>query len=222
MKRPDRQLGDPVHAIVGDGRARRSERTRRNIITAYLFLVRQTLREPSMKQIAKMAKCSLRSVYERMTDIHTLQLAVLDHVVGEGSRSALVLPADLDQDARLRAIVRFQAEKYEKWGPLWHLAIRYHDYADIRFRLERFRSDILENRIGESCVVELAGCSETDRRNWLKLIEATTSLENWQFLRYHKRLPFDDICEQWTKLASHTIGASSIDVPASRFFMAPN
>lgn len=219
MKQPDKWSVEPVRAIVGDGRALRSERTRHNIITAYLFLIRQTLREPSLKQVAEAAKCSLRSIYERMLDTHTLHLAVLDHVAGHAPRSAPVLSMDVDQDVRLRTIVRYQAAEYEKWGPLWYTVIRHHDYADIRVRLERLRSGILANRIGESCLQAFAGRSETDRRNWLKLIETATSLENWQFLRYHQRLPFDDICEQWTSLTRHIIVASSVDVAPSRFVM---
>lgn len=222
MKQPDKRSVDPVRAIIGDGRALRSERTRHNIITAYLLLIRQTLHEPTLKQIAKIAKCSLRSIYERMTDTHALQLAVLDHAVGHPPRSAPVLSVDLDRDARLRTIVRHQAEEYEKWGPLWHMAIRYRDHADIRFRLERFRSSVLANRIGDSCLYAFAGCGETDRRNWLTLVETVTSLENWQFLRYHQRLPFDDICEQWTGLTRHIIVASSIDVASSELLVAGN
>ena len=217
MKRSDKQLVDPRRAVVSDGRGLRSERTRHNIITAYLFLVRQSLREPSLKQIARIAKCSLRSVYERMTDTHALQLAVLDHAIGHAARSAPLLPADLDRDTRLHAIVRFQAEEYEKWGPLWYTVSRHDDHGDIRFRLERFRCSLLENRIGELCSLAFAGCSEADRRNWLHLIETATSLENWQFLRYHRRLAFDDICAQWTGLVRHAVVSSSIDVRPSRF-----
>jgi AraC-like DNA-binding protein len=60
-----------------DGRLQRSERTRQALIEAYLDLLRENPRIPTAGEIAKRAGCSIRSVFERFSDLLTLSLAAL-------------------------------------------------------------------------------------------------------------------------------------------------
>ena len=184
-------------AMAVDGRLRRSERTKHKIVSAYLSLVRLNLREPSMREVAEVAGCALRSVYERMSDTHTLRLAALDHAINGTLRKFDVQLRGLSRQLRLQAIVRFQVEEYEQWAPLWHFLMQHDHLPDIRERLDQIRQRVLRDRMIELYQNELAGSSEADRANWLQLLSATTSLESWQYLRYFENLPVEKVCEQW-------------------------
>lgn len=150
-----------------------------------------------MRQIAGIAGCALRSVYERINDMHTLRLAAVDHALCE-PRNNLDLQLDaLDKRSRLRAIVRFQAEEYEHWAPLWCVLVPFEHHSAVKSRLNRIRHNRLEERINELYRQELTPTDEAQQEKWLQLLGAVTSLENWRYLRYSRRLPFEDICEQW-------------------------
>lgn len=184
-------------AMAADGRLRRSERTKHKIVSAYLTLVRLHLREPSMREVAEGAGCALRSVYERMSDTHTLRLAALDHAINGTLRKFDVRLHGLGRPLRLQAIVRFQAEEYEQWAPLWHFLMQYEHLPDIKDRLDEIRHRVLRDRMVDLYRNELADSSEGDRTNWLQLLNATTSLESWQYYRYFEHLSVEKICEQW-------------------------
>ena len=52
-----------------DGRLRRSARTRKALIEAYLDLLRENQQPPTTPEIAKRAGCSVRSIFERFSDL---------------------------------------------------------------------------------------------------------------------------------------------------------
>ena len=195
-------------AMAADGRLRRSERTKHKIVAAYLSLVRLNLREPSMREVAEVAGCALRSVYERMSDTHALRLAALDHAINGTLRTFDVQLRGLDRQLRLQAIVGFQVEEYEQWAPLWHFLMQHEHLPDIRDRLDQIRQRVLRDRMIELYRNELAGSSEADRANWLQLLSATTSLESWQYLRYFENLPVEKVCEQWIWYVDRILAAA--------------
>lgn len=197
MKDARTRKGSQGQNGTADGRMLRSERTRFNIVSAYLFLVRRNLREPSMRQVAEVASCALRSVYERMSDTHTLRLAALDHALNAARRSFDPRLSGLNRQSRLQAIVRFQVEEYEQWGPLWHLMIQHEHLVDIKARLDQIRHKVLKERLDELYRHEFAASSEAEQANWLQLLNAATSLESWQYLRYFQQLSFEEVCERW-------------------------
>ena len=65
--------GQPV-----DGRRLRSERTRQRIVEAYLSLLGQDPQVPTAALIAERAGCSVRSIFERFSDLHALRVAATD------------------------------------------------------------------------------------------------------------------------------------------------
>lgn len=199
---------EPGQMAAGDGRLRRSERTKHNIMSAYLTLVRLNLHEPSMREVAEVAGCALRSVYERMSDTHTLRLAALDHAIGGTMRQFDIPLDDLDRRVRLQAIVGFQVEEYEHWGPLWHFMMQHEHLPDIKIRLDQIRHRVLRDRMLELYRNELNGGSEADRANWLQLLNATTSLESWQYHRYFELLPAEKVCEQWVWYVDRILAAA--------------
>ena len=59
-----------------------------------------------------------------------------------------------------------------------------------------------------SAAVELTGSSEVDRANWLQLLNATTSLESWQYHRYFENLSVEKVCEQWVWYVDRILAAA--------------
>ncbi len=204
-------------AMAADGRLRRSERTKHKIVSAYLTLVRLHLREPSMREVAEVAGCALRSVYERMSDTHTLRLAALDHAINGTLRKFDVRLHGLGRQLRLQAIVKFQVEEYEQWAPLWHFLMQHEHLPDVKVRLDQIRHRVLRDRMVELYRSELAGSSEADRANWLQLLNATTSLESWQYHRYFELLPVEKVHEQWVWYVDRILTAalSGVEEPGA-------
>jgi AcrR family transcriptional regulator len=119
MDRPD-----PKHP-QSDGRLRRSERTRQALIEAYLDLLREKQQAPTALEIGKRAGCSIRSVFERFSDLLTLSLAAADYAFAQALAQAAVPNVDADLHARLKSQVETQAAICERWLPLWRALLRY-------------------------------------------------------------------------------------------------
>src|SRR5215471_4446677 len=88
-----------------DGRRLRSERTRQNIIEAYLELLRRNPQIPTSAQIAKQAGVAVRSVFERFSDLAALTLATADHAIAAGQAEAAPRDVDGDRPTRIRSHV---------------------------------------------------------------------------------------------------------------------
>lgn len=208
MREANPRKPEQGQVVEADGRLRRSERTKQKIMAAYLVLVRLNLREPSMREVSEVAGCALRSVYERMSDTHTLRLAALDHAINGPLRKFAVPLDGLDRQRRLQAIVGFQVEEYEEWAPLWHFMMQHEHLPDIKDRLDQIRHRVLRDRMIELYRSELVGSSEADRANWLQLLNATTSLESWQYHRYFENLSVEKVCEQWIWYVDRILAAA--------------
>ena len=74
-----------------DGRRLRGERTRLAIIAAYLELLRRNPQMPTGAQLADQAGCSVRSIFERFSDLNALRLAVADYAIAQGQAELAVL-----------------------------------------------------------------------------------------------------------------------------------
>ena len=91
-----------------DGRRRRSARTRKALIEAYLDLLREYQQPPTAPEIAERAGVSTRSVFERFSDILTLSLAAADYAFEQAMAQAAVPNLDADLHTRLKSQVETQ------------------------------------------------------------------------------------------------------------------
>ena len=112
-----------------DGRLRRSARTRKALIEAYLDLLRENQQPPIAAEIAKRAGVSTRSVFERFTDILTLSFAAADYAFEQTMAQAAVPNLDADLHTRLKSQVETRAAICEQWLPLWRALLRYQSLA---------------------------------------------------------------------------------------------
>src|SRR5260370_16775262 len=95
---------DPKHP-QSDGRLRRSERTRKALIEAYLDLVRENPQAPTAPEIAKRAGCSIRSVYQHFSSLRTLSLAAADAFAQSVAQAAVP-----NVDAHLHTLLNSHTE----------------------------------------------------------------------------------------------------------------
>lgn len=204
----------PAQVTSSDGRVRRSERTSANILSAYLFLVRSDLREPTMKQVARVAECSLRSVYERMFDVPTLRLAALDRAIDDAGLGMRPKLDTLRHELRLLVAVRSRIDEYELWGPLWWVVTTQDCSAIAKERLARFRRKLSGDGLNEFC----RGAFEGDaaiHKEWLQLVDVTMSLESWWQLRHFEDLSIEQVCARWAWCLDQLLVAAQVNARAS-------
>ena len=80
-----------------DGRLLRSKRTKQVLIESYLDLLRENPQIPTASDIAKRAGCSVRSVFERFSDLLTLSFAAADYAFAQGMAQAVARNVDGDR-----------------------------------------------------------------------------------------------------------------------------
>ena len=98
-----------------DGRRLRSERTRLAIIEAYLDLLRGGPRMPTAARIARQAGRSVRSIFERFSDLNALSLATADYAIAQGQAEAVARSVDGDRPTRIQSHVETRARACVKW-----------------------------------------------------------------------------------------------------------
>ena len=166
--------------LVADGRRRRSERTRLAIIEAYLELLRRNSMMPTAAQLADQAGCSVRSIFERFSDLNALSLATADYAIAKGQAEAAPRDVDGDRSTRIRSHVETRALACEKWLPLWRIIVGL-DQPELRTRVEFARLANVE-RMKLMYRFELSLLSEPDEL--LIALATLISFESWDQMRH--------------------------------------
>lgn len=182
-----------------DGRRARSLRTQQLIIEAYLALAREKSPSiPTAAQIAERAGYSVRSIFERFPDIHSLQVAAVDYVVAQ---IAAPLPSEHpngDRQARIRTHVELRGRNCERWLPLWRsLVVNQGGSADLRQRVVELRGRVID-RMEAMYAPELSTLPPVERRHLLIVLEALMDVESWARMREFFELSFEECCTAWT------------------------
>lgn len=184
-----------------DGRRLRSERTKQLIIEAYLALLRErpAVPIPTAAEIAERAGYSVRSVFERFPDLHTLRVAAADYGLAHAAALAPARDVDADRPTRIRSQVETRAGTCERGVALWR-ALTFNvdedDALKVRLRLARTRTI---ERLEIMYQPELSTLPETERRNLLITLEALTDMESWARMRDMHGLSFSDACAVWIR-----------------------
>lgn len=170
-----------------DGRRQRSERTRRLIIKAYLELLRKNPQLPTASQIAEHAGYSVRSIFERFSDLRALSLATADHAIALGQSEAVALHVGSDRPTRIRSHVKARAQSCESWLPLWRAMIATQDQlAELRTRVVQVRLANIE-RLKLMYAPELSTLAAGEHEQLLIALGILISFESWDQMRdcYH-------------------------------------
>ena len=189
--------GSVSPCIPTDGRLLRSERTKQILIEAYLDLLRDNPRIPTAADIAKRAGCSIRSVFERFSDLLSLSFAAADYAFAQGMAQAVARDVDGDRQTRLRSQVETRAQVCEQWLPLWRALLRHqHESEELAYRIERMR-DAIVARLELMYRPELSTLSEAERKPVLIALEALTDFESWGRLRERHGLSIEAARDVW-------------------------
>jgi DNA-binding transcriptional regulator YbjK len=173
-----------------DGRRLRSERTRLAIIEAYQELLRRNSVMPTAVQIAEQAGCSVRSVFERFSDLDALSLATADFTIAQGQAEAVARHVDGDRPTRIRSHVETRARACEKWLPLWRIITNQDQVAELRTRVVLVRLANIE-RMKLMYRRELSSLPEAEADELLIALAVLTSFESWDQMRHCHGLSTD-------------------------------
>lgn len=184
-----------------DGRRLRSERTRQLIIEAYLALIREnpSTPMPTAQEIAARAGYSVRSVFERFPDLHTLRVAAADYGLAHAAALAPARDIDGDRAIRIRSQVETRAGTCERGVALWRALIYNIDENDaltVRIKIARERTI---DRMRLMYRHELATLPELEQRNLLIALEAMTDIESWARMRESYGLSYAESCAVWIR-----------------------
>lgn len=194
---------DAVDAVAEpirfDGRRLRSERTRHLIIEAYLLLLQEHRRMPTAAEIAARAGYSVRSIFERFTDLEALSLATADYAIAVGQAEAEPRDVGGDRAARIRSHVHTRAQACEKWLPLWRILTGKpveEQPPDTRARVLAVRRANVE-RLELMYRPELAALDPKSRDTLVLALAALTSFESWGALREDFGLSSEAALDVW-------------------------
>ena len=179
-----------------DGRRLRSERTRLAIIEAYRELLRRNSVMPTAVQIAEQAGCSVRSVFERFSDLDALSLATADFTIAQGQAEAVARHVDGDRPTRIRSHVETRARACERWLPLWRIITNQDQVAELRTRVVLVRLANIE-RMKLMYRRELSSLPEAAADELLIALAVLTSFESWDQMRHCHRLSTDAAQGVW-------------------------
>src|SRR5262249_29261971 len=99
---PEKKSTANGFTVVMDGRVGRTQRTRKALIDAYIEIARETKRIPTTLEVAKRARCSLRTVFERFGSLGGLGLAVFDSILAGRTLTPLGDEVNADRQTRIR------------------------------------------------------------------------------------------------------------------------
>lgn len=193
-----------------DGRRLRSERTRQLIIEAYLALLLERRRMPTSAEIADRAGYSVRSIFERFSDLDALSLTAADYAIALGQAEAVALDTEGDRAARIRSHVRTRAQACEKWLPLWRMLTAkpvQEQVTDLRLRVLAVRRANVE-RVELMYQPELATLDPPAREALVMALVTLTSFESWGALREDFGVSWDSALDVWVSAIDRMLPGS--------------
>jgi AcrR family transcriptional regulator len=192
-----------------DGRVRRGERSRDQIVSALLELIGSGQLQPTAQQVADRAGVGIRSVFRHFSEMETLYAEMDARLEVE---AVATLRGDDDRSGsrteRLRRLVRRRARLFERIAPFKRAG-----------NLQRWRSPFLQARHAW-----MQRKLRADLRQWLpelaradkelaEAVELATSFEAWDRLRTDRQLSE----QQSTGIVERTVVALCRDLrPAGR------
>ncbi len=190
-------MNDVSVSLTEDGRFARSERTKRQIVEAYILLLREKRQIPTVAQIAERAGYSLRTMYLHFSDIATLSIAACDHAIQQGLSVPVGDAPTADRATRIRFQVEVRAQNCERWLPLWRMLMHYGESVpELAVRAAMARGLVYE-RMQLMYARELATLSADERRATLLALESITDYESWGRMREGRGLTIDEACQAW-------------------------
>lgn len=181
-----------------DGRRLRSERTRQLIIEAYLALAgEESPVLPTAAKVADRAGYSVRSVFERFPDLHSLQIAAADYAITQVVAMAASRDIGGGRLERIKSHVSTRARTSERWLPLWRALIANQGSSkELKARAQAMRERVL-SLMEHIYAPELSTLSDVARRHTLIALEAIVDVESWARMREYFGLSDEEAIAAW-------------------------
>lgn len=112
-------MSTPIEPDGTDGRALRSERSRRKIVDALFDLVGEGILLPTAKQVADRADLGIRTVFRHFADMDSLFEAMSVRLQSEVREWLRMEVAPGSPTERLNELIRLRCLFYEKTSPYW-------------------------------------------------------------------------------------------------------
>ncbi len=178
------------------GRGDRVARTREAIVSSTLTLAMEGEVAPIVRDIAKLAGVSARTVFQHFADTAELYVAVLGRVLTGLRGEAQTAPAGA-LDERISEVIGQRAGRYEKLLPMWTfvetLQRRSSEAGEQVSQLYTTNREQLAEYFGE----ELTGLTGEKRERALNALSMALAPESWIVLRERLGLTNDQAREEW-------------------------
>ena len=169
-----------------DGRAARSERTRRAIVDAMRALHHDGDLRPTAPRIAERAGVSVRTVWQHFDDLETLLVEAGRRDLEIARSFVTPIEASLPTVARVDALVEQRAKMFEEMAPPWRAA-RVH--VPFSAQLQSNRDTLMElarEQLRELFAPELAAAD--DPQAMLDALHVASSWATWETMRTDAKL----------------------------------
>ncbi len=179
------------------GRGDRVARTREAIVASTLTLAQEGEVAPIVRDIAKLAGVSARTVFQHFADTTELYVAVLGRVLASliGDARDLVMPWPLDE--RVSAIIGHRAARYEKLLPMWTfvgtLQRRSSEAAEKILHMYSINREQLATWFSQ----ELTPLPGEARERTLNALAMALTPESWIVLRERLGLTVEQARDEW-------------------------
>jgi AcrR family transcriptional regulator len=194
----DVELSTMQPQVQTAGRGDRVARTREAIVSSTLTLAMEGEVSPIVRDIAKLAGVSARTVFQHFADTAELYVAVLGRVL-TGVRGEPQPPAASTAalDERISAVIGQRAGRYEKLLPMWTfvetLQRRSSEAGEQVSQLYTTNREQLAECFG----TELTSLSGEQRERTLNALAMALTPESWIVLRERLGLTVDQAREEW-------------------------
>jgi len=184
-------------SVQPSGRGDRVARTREAIVSSTLTLAMEGEVAPIVRDIAKLAGVSARTVFQHFADTAELYLAVLGRVLTSSGSEAAEPEARRPLDDRITTVVSSRAGRYETLRPMWTfvetLRRRSSEAAEKTTEIYADNREQIEKSFGQ----ELTALPGEKRERTLNALALALAPESWIVLRERLGLTVEQAREEW-------------------------
>lgn len=175
--------------LPADGRRARSARSRASVVAAFVDLVGETGRQPTIEEVAAAADVSVRSVYRLFPDTDSLVGAA---IAAQTDAIRPLLEVDVSPSApletRVAELVNRRARAYDRVRAIRGVVTGQRNLQpEIAKLLEESRSE-MRRQVVELFGKELGKRSGAGRNDLVEALEMATGWSSWDALRQEQGL----------------------------------
>ena len=188
------------------GRGDRVARTREAIVSSTLTLALEGEIAPIVRDIAKLAGVSARTVFQHFADTAELYMAVLGRIFSTVADAPAEINRQWPLDQRIDVVVDHRAMRYEQVRPMGTF-IQTLQRRSVE-AAEKIRQLYSGNRdqLADAFSPELSALSDDRRERTLNALTLTLSPESWNTLRDRLGLTAQQAKEEWRFVAGSILG----------------